>query len=560
MTYLSFFKEINHRFVLTKPFIMRKNYLILLLTIVGFTNNSKQKQIHPLTQSEVSSMGLGKKPTKNSLNKSTLCQDTLRYSELKETLFGTGTYFWLDLWQSDNEAMSMTFLTAHTTNITGVEFLGRRSTSSTSNVVVNCGVYSVNATGEPTNLLGSGTINISSTTFSRHIVNFSIPITVTGNYAIVIQPSNANGILDLYINNSSVNPSYDETLARFKSNYYLSSNGSWITIPTFNEFIPNPANFEPILAPIISYTLNTTASANPAASCIGTPLNFTQTTTPNGIEGNRFYNWYTFLDHFSTNSIDSTYLWFMGTGTPEIQSFGSSSTNSYNTVGQYTVKVKNFGGFWSICNDSSIVQITITEPSVNAGNDVIVCEGEIITLTATGANSYDWTNNIVNGQGFIASTVGQSTYEVTGTDVNGCTNTDEVNVTVSPSTISTMTENAVDSFNFNGLTLTQSGIYFDTLLNSFGCDSIIELNLTIRYSGLIDNLSSQINLFPNPTNGVLSIKGIDHPEIEIYDTQGKLLFKTAESEFNISNFSNGIYFLHLKTENNHVLVKPIIKE
>jgi hypothetical protein len=564
MTYLSFYKVIYHRFDLTKTIIMRKNYFIpfiLFLAILGLNNVlSAQKQIHPLTPSEVSALDLGKYPIKNSLTKSTLCQDTLRYSELKEALYGTGTYYWLDLWQSDSEAMSMTFLTTHTTNITGVEFLGRKSTSSASNVVVNCGVYSVNATGEPTNLLGSGTVNISSTTFSRQIVNFSIPITVTGNYAIVIQPSNANGILDLYINDANVNTLYDETLARFKSNYYLSSNGSWITIPTFNEFVPSPANFEPILAPIISYTLNTTAAANPLSSCIGNPINFTQTTTPAGIQGNRFYNWYSLIDHFSTNAVDSTYKWFLGTGAPEIQSIGSSATNTYNATGQYSVKVMNYGGLWSICNDSSIVQITITQPTVNAGNDVVACEGETITLNATGANSYNWTNSIINGQSFIASTVGQSTYQVTGTDVNGCTNTDQINVTVNPITISTLTETAVDSFNFNGLTLTQGGIYFDTLISSFGCDSIIQLNLTLGYSGLMNNINLEFEIFPNPTTGQVSLKGMHNSDIEIFDAQGKLLFKTSESEFNISNFSKGIYFLHLKEENNHVLVKPIIKE
>lgn len=542
---------------------MRKIYLILLLSVVGFSNNVfAQKQIHPLTQSEVISMGLGKiTETKKSLNKSTLCQDTLRYSELKEAIYGTNNYFWIDLWQADNEAVSMTFLASHNTTITGIEFLGRRSTSTTvTSVNVNCGVYSINTNGDPTTLLGSGTATITSTTFGTYIVNFSSPISVTGNYAIVIQPTNTNGIVEIITNDPAITSSYDETLARYKSSYYLSSNGNWITIPAFNEFVSAPANFEPLIAPIISYTLNTTASANPVVSCIGTPVNFTQTTTPNGIEGNRFYNWYTFLDHFNTNSIDSTYLWFFGTGTPEIQSFGSSTSNSYNAIGQYTVKVKNFGGFWSICNDSSTVQITITEPTVNAGNDITICEGENVILTATGANTYDWTNNIINGQGFTATNVGQTTYEVTGTDVNGCTNTDEVNVTVNPISNITLTENAVDSFNFNGLNLTQSGIYFDTLINSFGCDSIVELNLTLGYSGLIDNINSQFKLFPNPTTGKITINGIEISEIEIFDAQGKLLFKTTESEFNISNFSNGIYFLHLKTENNHVLVKPIIKE
>ena len=37
----------------------------------------------------------------------------------------------------------------------------------------------------------------------------------------------------------------------------------------------------------------------------------------------------------------------------------------------------------------------------------------------------------------------------------------------------------------NGETITESGIYFDTLINQFGCDSIMQLDLIISKSGLI---------------------------------------------------------------------------
>ncbi|MCO5279621.1 MAG: hypothetical protein M9931_01040 [Chitinophagales bacterium] len=35
------------------------------------------------------------------------------------------------------------------------------------------------------------------------------------------------------------------------------------------------------------------------------------------------------------------------------------------------------------------------------------------------------------------------------------------------------------SYSFNGQTLTQQGIYFDTLTNANGCDSLITLNLSV---------------------------------------------------------------------------------
>ncbi|MFZ6052076.1 PKD domain-containing protein [Halocola ammonii] len=46
--------------------------------------------------------------------------------------------------------------------------------------------------------------------------------------------------------------------------------------------------------------------------------------------------------------------------------------------------------------------------------------------------------------------------------------------------VNSTTETACDSFAWNGSTYFESGIYLDTLTSAFGCDSIVELNLTIN--------------------------------------------------------------------------------
>ena len=73
-------------------------------------------------------------------------------------------------------------------------------------------------------------------------------------------------------------------------------------------------------------------------------------------------------------------------------------------------------------------------PFVNAGQDVQVCEGQQITLTAQGADSYSWSNNVSNGISFTPS-VGTTLYSVTGTSAEGCTSTDQLNVTVHPNPV-----------------------------------------------------------------------------------------------------------------------------
>ncbi len=77
-------------------------------------------------------------------------------------------------------------------------------------------------------------------------------------------------------------------------------------------------------------------------------------------------------------------------------------------------------------------------PNVFAGNDVTVCLGGDVTLTASGAQSYTWDNGVINGVPFIPTQT--QTYTVIGTSQFGCEGTDNVLVTV---------EN-VDQVNFTG--------------------------------------------------------------------------------------------------------------
>ena len=67
-------------------------------------------------------------------------------------------------------------------------------------------------------------------------------------------------------------------------------------------------------------------------------------------------------------------------------------------------------------------------PAVNAGADQTICEGDAVTLSASGANAYTWDNGVTDGVSFNTTTT--STYSVIGTDANGCVNTDQVDVIV----------------------------------------------------------------------------------------------------------------------------------
>ena len=65
------------------------------------------------------------------------------------------------------------------------------------------------------------------------------------------------------------------------------------------------------------------------------------------------------------------------------------------------------------CIATDQVDVTvIPAPIIDAGPDLFICEGESVTLTATGANTYVWDNGISNG---IPFTPNQTTvYTVSG--------------------------------------------------------------------------------------------------------------------------------------------------
>ena len=59
-----------------------------------------------------------------------------------------------------------------------------------------------------------------------------------------------------------------------------------------------------------------------------------------------------------------------------------------------------------------------------------------------------------------------------------------------------------------------------------------------------------ITVYPNPTNGLVQIE-IPYQtiqQIEVFDLQGQFIKETTESQFDMSNFSKGTYFIKAKTE------------
>lgn len=120
--------------------------------------------------------------------------------------------------------------------------------------------------------------------------------------------------------------------------------------------------------------------------------------------------------------------WSASSGTfSNLNSLTSDYTPSLNSGSIVLTLSTNAPG--SCPSVSDVIVLTVNPlPIVSGGNDVSSCTGQNITLNGSGAASYVWDNNVQNGVSFVPSQSG--TYNVIGTDVNGCVGTSMVNVVV----------------------------------------------------------------------------------------------------------------------------------
>jgi gliding motility-associated-like protein len=92
------------------------------------------------------------------------------------------------------------------------------------------------------------------------------------------------------------------------------------------------------------------------------------------------------------------------------------------------------------CENSDSMDVTVNpEPIVNAGADFLICQGDTVTLIASGASTYSWDNGVTDGTPFVLNTT--NTYTVIGTTAQGCEGTDQITVSVTPTPIVSFSPN-----------------------------------------------------------------------------------------------------------------------
>lgn len=281
---------------------------------------------------------------------------------------------------------------------------------------------------------------------------------------------------------------------------------------------------------------------------------------------------------FSNNTY---YSWTSNNGTIVDTSNNEIDVKFNTTVGSHTITINAINQCGSSTASKSI-QVK-AYPTVNAGNDTIVCISESVVLsTPTGSGySYSWSD----GSSAISSThtatvapTTTTTYTVTVTGTGGCLKKDSVRIQIQNPSLASyadstcpngsfpiqLTTDSLGAYSWSTgaitpqISVVDTGIY--TLTVKFPnavCARIITYNVSpdacpveLKLPNVFSPNGDNFNDFFTPVPpGKFDIYDIDKFDIKIYSRWGELLFESTDSSFkwNGNNkqgkpASDGIYY------------------
>ena len=174
-----------------------------------------------------------------------------------------------------------------------------------------------------------------------------------------------------------------------------------------------------------------------------------------------------------------SYVWSPGGQTTPTLSVSPTSDTIYTVIGT------DANG----CSSSASFSVTVNSlPTIGITGDLVVCEGQTTTLTASGALRYDWGIGFTNVAALDVTPSASTNYIVTGEDSNGCLASASVQVEVSPVPTASVSSNGSvcsgsdTQFIFSGTPdavvtyKLDSGADTDITLNSSGTFSLPILN------------------------------------------------------------------------------------
>lgn len=399
-----------------------------------------------------------------------------------------------------------------------------------------------------------------------------------GKYFISIKTTNPPALFNTILTNSAICSGQSSTL-----NY--TSNGvpnSWqwgVSGPTtFTSSLQNP-NFTFNSAGI--YTISLLATSSNSASCLTTEtLNvgsqpiLTVSTTSAPI----CYNTSATLLASGANS----YQWMPGNFNGATQIVTPSTTTSYTVTGSN-----------GSCTNSAVTTVSVNPDFTVAivVSNTLLCPGESLTLTASGANSYVINpGNITTNPAVFTPTY--STNYIVVANVGSCAKSVSKIITVKPSftvnlsisdSIICVGESAIltaggaNNYTFNPIGFTGNSISISpTISTIYTVNGEVNLcsefsnpvTLTVSECTSIKNQlkekSDLFNVFPNPAHNYFSIQSnSDVYSVDVLNSLGVLMFAKNNIDVNLYKIKTetwpyGFYFVRIRFNNQSAVVKKII--
>ncbi len=283
-------------------------------------------------------------------------------------------------------------------------------------------------------------------------------------------------------------------------------------------------------------------------------------------------------------------IYWQGSTNGGVSTATPSSSKIVTSSGTYYFRAYNNCG-WGVQGSATVIINTIPNPP-DANSNSPICDGNPLNLTALGQPGaiYSWIGPNAfssfqqNPTISYTTTLNSGLYHVTQS-IAGCTS-NETTITTSiyprPSTpIITQNGNTLES---NSLSLNQwylNGIAipgainqnynpiatgnYSVIVNGIGgCVSDASNVINFVLTGLNEfSNNKNIRIYPNPATNNLIIECQKQSTIEILNTQAQLIESLTTTgnitSIDVSSYSNGMYCIRVKTEN-EIVMKKFVKE
>jgi hypothetical protein len=221
---------------------------------------------------------------------------------------------------------------------------------------------------------------------------------------------------------------------------------------------------------------------------------------------------------------------------------GSSISVNLDVTTTYSVIGTSLG---CVSVPTSAQVLVNTQPIVTV-NDTTICDGQTAVLTASGAESYAWSNGEIGSSISVNPDV-TTTYSVIGTTL-GCSDSIVVTVDVNPRPtinlgadifLQTGQNITLDAFQNNltyqwstGATTSQivvnsMGSYSVTATNEYGCTASDTVLVSIIVSTSEQNIKDILSIMPNPSHDLVSIicYGSSTKTAQVVDNLGNIVIE-----------------------------------